>query len=124
MSPVKTNYMHDYKKLRVWNASMELAKETYQLTDSFPRLEIFGLTNQLRRCSVSIPSNIAEGSGRSTTKDFKYFLHIAYGSTCELETQLILAKELSYQNESDSIRLLAKENDVQKMLFGLIGSNK
>ncbi len=116
--------MHDYKKLRVWKASMELAKETYQVTDSFPRSEIFGLTNQLRRCSISIPSNVAEGSGRSTNKDFKYFLHIAYGSSCELETQLILATELNYQSESESNRLISKVNDIQKMLFGLIENNK
>lgn len=87
--------MKTYKDLIVWQKSIELVKEIYLLTEDFPKEEIYGLTSQIRRCAVSIPSNIAEGKMRTTNKEFSHFLSIAYGSGAELETQLILAKLLN-----------------------------
>ncbi len=116
--------MHDFKKLNVWIKSMDLASKVYEETAPFPKSEMFGLTNQIRRCAVSIPSNIAEGAGRSTAKDFRNFLHYAYGSSCELETQIRIAISLHYQNEINGNELLHLINDVQKMLYGLINSSK
>src|SRR5690606_40019983 len=88
--------MHNFKELKVWQNAMSLTKAIYLITDQFPDKERFGLTSQIRRSAVSIPSNIAEGSGRGTDKDFVHFLHITFGSACELETQIILANELTY----------------------------
>ena len=85
-----------YKDLTVWNKSIDLVKKIYKLTKIFPNEEKFGLSNQMRRASVSIPSNIAEGSSRNTNKGFKQFIYIAKGSLCELETQIIISKELNY----------------------------
>ncbi len=112
--------MHDFKKLRVWDLAMELTKKIYLNTKAFPREEMFGLTQQIRRSAISIPSNIAEGSGRSSNRDFKSFLHYAYGSSCELETQLLLAEQLRYLNESASKELLIQNDEIQKILFSLI----
>jgi four helix bundle protein len=104
--------MHDYKKLEVWKLSMEFTKHVYELTEKLPHEEKFGLTSQIRRSAVSIPSNIAEGAGRNSKKEFSHFLSISLGSTFELETQLLLAKKLNffldinldnYMNELDSI---------------------
>lgn len=86
--------MHKFKELQVWQNSVNLATEIYQLTNSYPGNEIYGLTSQLRRCSISISSNIAEGAGRYGKKEFQHFLNIAYGSLFELETQLIISKNL------------------------------
>jgi len=84
-----------YKDLIVWQKSMELAQETYRLTGLFPAREQYGLVSQMRRASVSIPSNIAEGYGRRTQKEYKRFYSIAFGSGLELETQLLLSKRLA-----------------------------
>jgi four helix bundle protein len=116
--------MHNFKQLSVWQKSIVLAKETYQLTQKFPQSELYGLTSQIRKSVVSIASNIAEGSGRTTNKDFINFLHYAYGSSCELETQLLIAKELNYTSD-DIIGNLGQEiNNIQKMLFKLIEKYK
>ena len=82
--------MQDFKKIFVWQKAFELSKEIYNMTSKFPKEEIYGLTSQIRRASVSISSNIAEGSGRKTKKDFCGFLYYAYGSTKELESQLLI----------------------------------
>ena len=82
---------------------MELAVKVYELTDKFPKTEIFGLTNQMRRAAVSISSNIAEGAARQTNKEFTQFLYIALGSNSELETQLLLAKEIGYISDITDI---------------------
>ncbi len=87
---------YGYKKLIVWQKSIDLVVAIYALTKEFPKEELFGLTSQMRRASVSVPSNIAEGSGRHTKRDFHHFLSIAYGSVMELETQLIIAKKLLF----------------------------
>jgi len=82
--------MHNFKDLKVWQKSMDLAIDIYKATSLFPRDEKFGLVSQIKRCSVSIPSNIAEGSGRGSDKEFNHFLNISQGSAFELETQLII----------------------------------
>ncbi len=93
-----------------------LVKNIYQLTSSFPQSEIYGLTSQMRRASVSIPSNIAEGSGRKTNKEFSRFLEIAYSSALELETQLYLSFDLDFIVESTLQEYLYQINEVQKMI--------
>lgn len=109
--------MKDFRGLIVWQKSMDLAKEVYVFARKLPTEERFGLTNQLQRCGVSIPSNIAEGSKRGTRKDFGQFLRIASGSAAELETQLQLAGDI-YGFEYPKAQLLLKE--VQRMLESLI----
>ncbi|MCX6722853.1 MAG: four helix bundle protein [Candidatus Staskawiczbacteria bacterium] len=90
-------YLKSYKELIVWQKSIELVKEIYKITNEFPKSEIYGLSSQMQRAVISIPSNIAEGYSRKNLKEYIQFLHIAYGSSAELETQLIISKEL-YQN--------------------------
>ena len=90
--------LRNYQELIVWQKAMDLVIAVYQQTREFPREELYGLTNQLRRASVSIPSNIAEGQGRNTTGDFRQFLSIAYGSLQEVETQLLIAGRLHNLN--------------------------
>ena len=87
-----------YRELIVWQKAMDLVMRVYEATECFPQRELFGLTNQLRRAAVSIPSNIAEGQGRNTTADFLRFLSIARGSLQELETQILIASRLRYSN--------------------------
>lgn len=95
---------------------MELAKDIYRLTEKFPREEQYVMTSQLRRAAISIPSNIAEGSRRSTRKDFGHFIRIAYGSGSELETQLMLAKTLEFGEKNEYPRLEATLSSVMRML--------
>lgn len=109
--------MNRYKKLDIWKRAVELATEIYKSTSNFPAEEKYGLTSQLRRCGVSISSNIAEGAGRNTKKDFNRFISIAYGSSCELETQLTIAKNLKLLSKSESSELLKEINELQKMMF-------
>jgi len=86
----------NHKDLEVWKESMLLAKEAYLLTKSFPKEELYGITSQIRRASVSVPSNIAEGAARSSDKEFIQFLYISLGSLSELETQILLSRDLGY----------------------------
>lgn len=113
-----------YRDLNVWKLSIELVKDIYQVTTKFPPVEIYGLTNQLRRAAISIPSNIAEGQGRNSFKEFKQFLAIALGSLAELETQLIISHEIGYLNGDDSSKLLAALDNIRKMLKALANSLK
>lgn len=115
MEKVKT-----YKDLIVWNKSIELVRLLYEITKAFPKEELYGLTSQMRRSAVSIPSNIAEGAGRSTRKDYGQFLYIAYGSAFELETQLIIAKELGYLGAAEFEELSTLLCEISKMLRSLI----
>lgn len=94
----------DYRKLIVWQRSMELARSVYRLTSKFPREEIYGLTSQMRRAAVSIPSNIAEGRRRGTVKESRRFYGIAFGSTAELETQLDLSCDFRYDIDSSEMK--------------------
>jgi four helix bundle protein len=109
-----------YKQLLVWQKAMALVTRVYELTRSFPREEMFGLTSQIRRAAVSIPSNIAEGQARPTTGEFKQFLGIAKGSLSELDTQLLIAQNLSYFQEAGD--LFDNLAEVGRMLSGLLSS--
>ena len=93
--------LKNYKELKVWQKSYQLCLEMYKVTKTFPKNEGFGLTSQMRRATRSIPSNIAEGYGRKTTPEYLRFLYIAYGSTCELETQMLLSGDLGYLNKEN-----------------------
>lgn len=112
--------MHNFKELKVWQVSRLLVKEVYELTSSFPSAEKYGLISQLNRCAVSIPTNISEGCGRNTNKDFAHFLNIGLGSAYELETLLILSYDLKLVNEDQLTTLTSKLSEIQKMIFGLI----
>ena len=109
---------HRFKNLEVWNFSMKLVEDIYKITSTFPSNEQFGLTSQMRRSAVSIPSNIAEGSGRSTDKEFANFLRIALGSCFELETQIILSKNLEFIKEDNFDQLTIQCEKIQRMLIG------
>ena len=107
---------HKFKKLKIWHLGMEIVQDTYILTQSFPKEEIYGITSQMRRAAVSIPSNIAEGCGRGTDPQLINFLRISIGSAYELETQL-LACEMVQVGELDKIKkLLDKVTHEQKMI--------
>ncbi|AZI68876.1 MAG: four helix bundle protein [Cloacibacterium normanense] len=111
--------MHNYKKLNVWISSISLVKNIYNLTRKFPKEEMFVLTQQLRRAAISIPSNIAEGAGRNSNAQFKNFLQISIGSCFEVETQLIISKELEYISEEE-LETISKELDsIMKMNHNL-----
>jgi len=116
----KSKRVNSYQDLIVWQRSIELVMEIYNLTMSFPNTETFGLTSQMRRAAVSIPSNIAEGRYRGSTKDFKYFLRIAYGSGAELETQLIIAQKLSLSTNKNFIKAESLLSEVMRMLHTMI----
>jgi len=111
--------MNNYKELKVWQKAVDLAVDIYETTQSFPGEEKFGLTSQIRRCAVSIPSNIAEGSGRNTKKDFNNFLGISYGSSCELETQLLIARKTGLLNDETFEKHRNQIDEIQKMNFAL-----
>jgi four helix bundle protein len=108
-----------HKDLDVWKEAVMLVKKIYELTSVFPKEEIYGLTSQIRRAVVSIPSNIAEGAARNSRKEFIQFLYIALGSCAELDTQLIIAKELGYINECQSL-LFEDLEKIKSKILGLI----
>ncbi|NQU34899.1 MAG: four helix bundle protein [Bacteroidetes bacterium] len=109
--------MHNFKEHKIWMDSMDIVEDIYKITNNFPGSEKFGLINQMRRCAVSIPSNIAEGSGRSD-KDFCRFLSMSLSSSFELETQLIISKRLELIDENNFENILGKVSKLQKMIFG------
>jgi four helix bundle protein len=111
--------MAGYRDLKVWQAAMQLAEDVYRLTAQFPKHETYGLASQLQRSAVSLPSNIAEGHGRNSHKEFNHFLGIALGSLAELETQLILAQHLNYLTEEAISPALQNADKIGKMLKGL-----
>lgn len=106
-----------YRELIAWKKSMILVKHVYDITKRFPDDEKFGLVSQMRRCAVSIPSNIAEGQARNTTGEFKQFVGVARGSTAELTTQILIAEQLGYLDDPQQILELAEE--VGRILTGL-----
>ena len=112
--------IHTHKELIVWQKGIQLVTLVYQLSAKFSREEVYGLTSQIRRCAVSMPSNIAEGRCRGTKKDFLHFLRIAYGSSAELETQLEIAKQLSFLNEFDYNKAMPLVNEMMRMLRAMI----
>ena len=107
--------MHQFKELLIWKKSRYFCSEIYSITSSFPSDEKFGITNQLRRASVSIPSNIAEGSSRNSNKDFARFLEIAIGSGYEIETQLLIASDLEFLKLEKLEELLISLDEIIKM---------
>ena len=109
-----------YKDLIVWQKSMELVVEIYKLTDLFPKSEAYGLTAQMRRSVISIPSNIAEGRLRGHRKEFHQFLLIAYGSGGELETQISIAKKIQFIENTDALKAESLLNEVMRMLNSMI----
>ncbi|HEY5824999.1 MAG TPA: four helix bundle protein [Cyclobacteriaceae bacterium] len=111
--------MNNYKELKIWQKSVDLAVSIYDVTKNFPREELYGLTSQLRRCAVSIPSNIAEGAGRNTKKDFNNFLGISNGSSCELETQLIIAQRINFIDINTMESVQQEIVEIQKMNWSL-----
>lgn len=110
--------MHNLKELKIWQKAMDLTTEIYQLSDDFPKEEKYGLTSQIRRSAVSIPSNIAEGAGRNSNKEFAHFLGVSNGSAYELQTQLLIAKNLNLINVSLD-HLLDQLDQIQKMSYAL-----
>ena len=104
--------MHKFKQLEIWKRGRFFCTEVYSITGNFPNEEKFGLTNQLRRAAVSIPSNIAEGSSRKSNKDFSRFLEIAIGSAYEIETQLLISSDLGFITEEKLPPLINKINDL------------
>lgn len=116
--------MANHKELKVWQASVDLVTDIYSLSNLFPKDDLYGLTSQMRRAALSIPSNIAEGCGRNHDKELIQFLYIALGSYSELETQIIVAKNIGYIKELDFNQLTEKLAEVGKLLVGFINSIK
>ncbi len=114
--------LKNYRDLKVWQKSYQVCPDIYKLTKEFPEEEKYGLSSQLRRASVSVPSNIAEGYGRKTTPDYVRSLYIAYGSNCELETQLLLAGDLGFTEPKFLQKALENVSEVERMLKALIKS--
>ncbi|MBA3971525.1 MAG: four helix bundle protein [Bacteroidetes bacterium] len=111
--------MHNFRELKIWQEAIEIAKSTYKLSKTFPASELYGLISQINRAAVSIPSNIAEGAGRNSNKEFTHFLSIAIGSSFELETQMILAFELGYIKKDEFDTFILNINKSQKMINAL-----
>jgi four helix bundle protein len=113
-----------FRDLDVWNISIDFAKDLYQLSNRFPPDELYGLTSQVRRAAVSIPSNIAEGQSRNSPKEFKQFLFIALGSLGEIETQLIIANKIEYLSSDNLNSWVARIDTIRKMLKALASKIK
>lgn len=111
--------MHKYKDLIVWNKSVDLCVQIYKLTRGLPSEEKFGIVSQIRRCAVSIPSNIAEGAGRNSKGEFNQFLGVATGSLFELETQLVISFRLDYINQNDHDDISEKVVAIRNLIYGL-----
>lgn len=114
--------MKNFKELKIWQKGLEIAVDCLQLTDSFPASEKFGLSSQINRAGVSIPSNIAEGSSRTSEKDYGRFIEISLGSSFELETQLLIAKRMNFGDELKLNILIDSVSEEQKMLSGFLKS--
>ena len=112
-----TGKARTHKELDVWKQSMSLAKEAYELTKGFPKEEMYGLVSQIRRAAVSVPSNIAEGAARNSDKEFTQFLSVSLGSLAELETQILLSRELGFLKDNGIDGSIER---TRKMLLGLI----
>ena len=111
-----------YRELVVWQRAVDLVEVVYRVTQTWPREETYGLTNQARRAAVSIPANIAEGQGRVSPKEFSHHLSIAYGSSCELETHLVIANRVAYLDDQSLDQLVFQSTQVARPLRGLIRS--
>lgn len=109
-----------FKELKVWQKGIEIVKDIYEITKCFPKEEVYGLTTQMRRCAISVPSNIAEGFRRYHAKEYKQFLYIALGSIAELETQIVIAKEIGLIEDSTLNSVNEKLDHTSKILSSLI----
>ena len=114
--------MAGYRDLKVWQCAVNLAEQVYEASEHWPKFEQFGMTSQVRRAAVSVPANIAEGQGRSGRKEFRHHLSIAYGSLCELETIVTLARMRRYCNEPTELALQSASGEVARLLKGLMRS--
>jgi four helix bundle protein len=114
--------LKNYRELKVWQRSYQLCLEIYRITKGFPKEETYSLTSQIRRAAVSVPCNIAEGYGRKTTPEYIRSLYIAYGSNCELETQILLSGDLGYIEAGKLKKLQNEIGEVERMLKALIKS--
>jgi four helix bundle protein len=112
----------NYRDLIAWQKAMDLVEMVYKATGQFPKEELYGLTNQLRRAVVSIPSNIAEGQGRNSRNDFRRFLTISHGSLREVETQILIAERLQYLNQAQIEPLMNLSSEVGRLINGLCNS--
>ncbi|MBS3087567.1 four helix bundle protein [Candidatus Pacearchaeota archaeon] len=112
--------MRDYRKLQIWNIGREVAKEVYIITKGFPKDELYGITSQMRRAAVSIPSNIAEGCGRDSVKEFVQFLRISLGSVRELETQFYISSDIEYVDEMKFDLVMKKLDEASKKIWAYI----
>ncbi len=112
--------MQDFKDLKVWQKAHLLVLEVYKASANYPKEEIYGLTSQIRRSAISIPSNIAEGRGRSVDGDLRRFMQIALGSAAELEYQIILSKDLNYLTPASTADLLNRLSEVRRMLVAFV----
>ncbi len=110
----------NFKELRIWQKGIEIVKDVYSMTKDFPKEELYGLTSQMRRSAISIPSNIAEGFKRFHDKEYKQFLHITLGSAAELETQIIISKELNFIDQEKLDNILEKLDHLAKMISSLL----
>ena len=115
-----TEKIKNFQDLRIWQKGIEVVKNIYIMTKKFPKEELYGLTSQMRRSAVSIPSNIAEGFRRYHNKEYKQFFYITMGSCAELETQIIIAHELDYLNDNDKIEIIEKLKYICRMINQLI----
>src|SRR3712207_3907813 len=113
-------HLKSYRDLEVWQKAMDLVVGCYRMTEQFPKTELYGLTSQLQRAAVSIPANIAEGQGRSHTREFLNHLSVAYGSLMEVETHLEIAARLEYLDQAALNRLLDQTGEIGRMLNGLM----
>lgn len=117
-------YIKSYKELIVWQKAIKLVKEIFILTDKFPKSELYGIISQMRRSAISIPSNIAEGYGRKSSKEYAQFYSIAYGSALELETQIIISKELTFTMVENFGKVDLLLDEVCRMLNSMISQMK
>jgi len=116
--------MTSFKDLLVYQKSIQLVTQVYEITSNYPQKEVFGITNQIRRSAVSIPSNIAEGSARNYSKEYVQFLHISLGSAAELDAQLEISSNLKYISKEEYLSLSDQINEISKLLFGMIRYQK
>ena len=112
--------MKTYRDLQVWQKSMTLVTEIYKISKGFPRDEVYGLTSQMRRCAISIPSNMAEGYGRNSTNEYIHFIRVAMGSLYELQTQIEISMNLYYLNRDEFDKLYELSREIERMLSSLI----
>ena len=109
-----------FRDLEIWQKGIELVKDVYQVTEGFPTSELYGLVSQMRRAAVSATSNVAEGFRRGYSKEFKQFLGVALGSLAELETQLVISRELGYVQHADEERIVERIDHISRMIMNLM----